>query len=108
MLRVFPVLYIYTVVPYNLTLSAEPSPKVAFGGNVTLTCSSEGGPSLNYTLVTPNKGNVTSQMLAVSNVMTDDAGVYYCVVTSEAGTSSLNITITGLYESADVNIFLKG
>ena len=81
--------------PYNITLSAEPSPKVAFGGNVTLTCSSGGGPSLNYTLVTPNKGNVTSQMLAVNNVMTDDAGVYYCVVTSEAGNASTSVTLSG-------------
>ena len=78
-----------------LSVEANPGLELTFGENVTLTCSSEGGPTLNYTWMLPDDTNVTSDMLFVNNVMTSDTGEYTCIVTSEAGNANTSVTLSG-------------
>ena len=84
-----------SVEPYDLSVEANPGLELTFGENVTLTCTSEGGPTLNYTWMLPDNTEVTSDMLSVNNVMTNDTGEYICIVTSEAGNANTSVTLSG-------------
>ena len=85
----------FLVQPYNLSVEANLGLELPFGENVTLTCTSQGGPTLNYTWMLPDNTNVTSDLLPVNNVMTNDTGEYTCIVTSEAGNASTSVTLSG-------------
>ena len=87
--------FLPSVEPYDLNVEANPGLELTFGENVTLTCTSEGGPTLNYTWMLPDDTTVTSDMLPVNNVMTNDTGEYTCIVTSEAGIASTSVTLSG-------------
>ena len=76
-------------------MEANPGLQLTFGKNVTLTCTSEGGPTLNYIWILPDDTNVTSNMLSVNNVMMNDTGEYICIVTSEAGIASTSVILSG-------------
>ena len=76
-------------------MEANPGLELTFGENVTLSCTSEGGPTLNYTWILPDDTNVTSNMLPVNNVMTNNTGEYTCIVTSEAGIARTSVTLSG-------------
>ena len=84
-----------SVEPYDLSVEANPGLELTFGENVTLTCTSEGGPTLDYIWILPDDTNVTSDMLFVNNVMMSDTGEYTCIVTSEAGIASTSVTLSG-------------
>ena len=87
--------FLPSVEPYDLSVEANPGLELTFGENVTLTCTSEGGPTLNYTWMLPDDTNVISDMLFVNNVMTSDTGEYTCIVTSEAGNANTSVTLSG-------------
>ena len=87
--------FLPSVEPYDLNVEANPGLELTFGENVTLTCTSEGGPTLNYTWMLPDDTNVTSEVLPVNNVTTNDTGEYTCIVTSEAGNASTSVTLSG-------------
>ena len=87
--------FLLSVEPYDLSVEANPGLELTFGENVTLTCTSQGGPTLNYTWMLPDNTEVTSDMLSVNNVMTNDTGEYICIVTSEAGNANTSVTLSG-------------
>ena len=77
-----------------MNISATPSTEVPTGTQLNLTCEAVGGPTLNVTWTTPSGPRVGST-ISVDSVTAVTAGDYTCEVTTEAGTTSDSITISG-------------
>ena len=82
------------VAPVIVNLTASPSMGVSQGSPLNLTCEAVGGPTLNVTWTTPTEPRV-GRVISIDSVTADDAGVYRCEVTSEAGTTNDSISIRG-------------
>ena len=65
------------------------------GDQLQLTCSSEGGPVLEYTWLLSGDTipNANTETLIINSVTTADAGDYTCSVTNDAGSDSNIITV---------------
>ena len=65
------------------------------GGQLQLTCVSEGGPELEYTWLMSGSmiDNVNNNTYIIINVTTSHGGDYTCNVTNNAGHDSKTITI---------------
>ena len=86
---------IRTVVPYNLTIEASPGVQVEYTAGLNLTCNAMGGPTLNYSWVLPNGMEEDGSVLVVNMVTEMEDGEYVCTVTSEAGSTSVSISVLG-------------
>ena len=83
----------FLVAPYDVVVMGDNT--YSQGQQLQLTCSSEGGPQLEYTWsflddVIPNQSNST---LTIDNVTTTDGGDYTCNVTNDAGVDYNTITV---------------
>jgi len=69
------------------------------GDELELTCSSGGGPDLEYSWSRTNtfSSNTTTNTntLTISNVATVDGGEYTCTVNNSAGTDTMTVTVFG-------------
>jgi len=70
------------------------------GDDLELTCSSEGGPDLEYSwsrMMNDFSISTTTNTstLMISDLATDDGGNYTCTVSNDAGTDSHTITVYG-------------
>jgi len=69
----------------------------SYGNQLELTCSSEGGPNLEYSWSRINTFSAitttNTSTLTISDLATVDGGNYTCTVTNDAGTSSATITV---------------
>ena len=63
------------------------------GNQLTLNCTSEGGPQLRYIWVFLGNIISNSSMLIIDNVTTTDGGNYTCTVTNDAGSSDAIVTV---------------
>ena len=63
------------------------------GSQLTLNCTSEGGPQLQYIWVLLGNIISNSSMLIIDNVTTTDGGNYTCTVTNDAGSSDAIVTV---------------
>ena len=81
------------------------------GEELELKCTSDGGPDLEYNwsrsgtseFEFPNDTVTNTSVLIVSNLSTDDGGLYTCNVTNDAGSSECSITIYGLLFTVHLN-----
>ena len=83
----------FSVAPYDVVVMGDNT--YSQGQLLQLTCSSEGGPLLEYTWlfsddVIPNQNTST---LTIDNVTTTDGGNYTCNVTNDAGVDYDTITV---------------
>ena len=63
------------------------------GSQLTLNCTSEGGPQLQYFWVFLGNIISNSSILIIDNVTTTDGGNYTCTVTNDAGSSDAIVTV---------------
>ena len=83
----------FSVAPYDVVVMGDNT--YTQGQQLQLTCSSEGGPQLEYTWifsddVIPNQNTNT---LTIDNVNTTNGGDYTCNVTNDAGVAYNTITV---------------
>ena len=81
------------------------------GSQLELTCSSEGGPDLEYSwsrMMNDFDNETTTgtdnNTLTIENVTTVDGGNYTCTVTNNAGSNSSSITVYGEFK---LNYFIQ-
>ncbi|KAL7852088.1 hypothetical protein SRHO_G00178730 [Serrasalmus rhombeus] len=86
--------------PKNISVSISPSGEIVKGSSVTLTCSSDGNPPVNYNWFKeggpPAVGS--AQNHSIINITADHTGLYYCVAHNDHGALS----------SAGVPVSFKG
>ena len=65
------------------------------GGQLQLTCVSEGGPELEYTWLMSGSmiDNVNDSTFIIDNLTTSDGGDYTCNVTNNAGYDTKTVTV---------------
>ena len=63
------------------------------GNQLTLNCTSEGGPQLQYIWVFLGNIISNSSMLIIDNITITDGGNYTCTVTNDAGSSDAIVTV---------------
>ena len=80
-----------TVAPYNVVVMGDSLYNQ--GEWLQLNCSSEGGPTLEYTWLLSDYMIANMSTLIIDNVNTTHAGDYTCNVTNYAGTDSNTITV---------------
>ena len=83
----------FSVAPYDVVIMENNT--YSQGQQLQLTCSSKGGPLLEYTWIfsddiIPNENDST---LTIDNVITTDGGNYTCNVTNDAGVDYDIITV---------------
>ena len=65
------------------------------GEQLELSCSSEGGPELEYTWLYLGSiiDDANTSMLIIANLTTSNGGNYTCVISNNAGSDSATVTI---------------
>ena len=89
MLRLFSSLF--SVAPYDTKVLGNIS--YSQGDQLTLNCTSEGGPQLEYSWEFLGDVISNSSMLIIDNVTTTHGGEYICIVTNNAETESEIVTV---------------
>ncbi len=85
----------FLVSPGDLAINATPSNVARFLTNVTLSCSSRGGPDNVYQWL-KNGMNTTigsQPELLISLVTAEDGGEYTCIVSNAAGVTNVSVTL---------------
>ncbi|KAL2086266.1 hypothetical protein ACEWY4_017325 [Coilia grayii] len=87
--------------PKNTSVVTAPPGVIQKGDTVTLTCSSDANPPVeNYTWFKVNQSTSvgSGQQYSISNIRSEDAGLYYCEARNEHGaenSSAVSITVKG-------------
>ena len=64
-----------------------------YGSGIELTCTSEGGPQLDYSWIFSNSEIETDAVLNIPVAAVSDGGDYTCNVTNDAGSDSNTTTV---------------
>ena len=86
-------LFVYSVAPYNVTIMGDNT--YSQGEQLQLSCSSEGGPELEYTWLFSGDmiDNANTSMITITNLTTSNGGDYTCNVSNDAGFDSDTVTV---------------
>ena len=76
--------------------------RYTYGSDIELTCSSEGGPQLEYSWIFLNTQVGNNSMLTISGVNVSSRGNYTCNVTNAAGYATNTITVYSELHNKDV------
>ena len=79
-----------SVAPYNVEITGLR--RYSYGSDIELTCTSEGGPQLEYNWMFVDQEVGNCSMLNISNATASNGGNYTCNVTNVAGYAT-NTTI---------------
>ena len=85
--------FFYSVAPYNVTITGDNT--YSQGEQLELSCSSEGGPELEYTWTFSGVmiDNANTSMLTIANITTYNGGEYTCSVRNDAGSDNDSVTV---------------
>ncbi|KAL1275312.1 hypothetical protein QQF64_034935, partial [Cirrhinus molitorella] len=98
-------------VPKNISVWISPAGLVLEGGSVTLSCSSDANPAVNYTWYRDTEGLLnpvqTGPNLTINNTNSTHSGRYYCTAENKHGTQNTSVLLDVQYApkntSAHVN-----
>ncbi|XP_059361359.1 myelin-associated glycoprotein-like [Carassius carassius] len=87
--------------PKNTSVSVLPSSSVLEGSSVTVTCSSEANPAVNYTWSRESEGQMkqlqTGDTLTFDRIDLKHRGWYYCTAHNQHGTQNSSVMLDILY-----------
>ena len=73
-----------------------------YGSDIELTCSSEGGPQLEYSWIFLDTQVGNYSIFNISSVNVSNGGEYTCTVTNAAGYATNTTTVYGELQNKDV------
>ena len=86
------ILILHTLVaPYNVEITGMR--RYSYGSDIELTCTSEGGPQLEYNWMFANQDVGNYSMLNISNATASNGRDYTCSVTNVAGYATNTTTV---------------
>ena len=87
----YPNLVLHTLVaPYNVEITGMR--RYSYGSDIELTCTSKGGPQLEYNWIFLVK-QVGNYSINISSVTVSSGGEYTCIVTNAAGFATNTTTV---------------
>ncbi|KAK2893107.1 hypothetical protein Q8A67_013095 [Cirrhinus molitorella] len=88
-------------VPKNISVWISPAGLVLEGGSVTLSCSSDANPAVNYTWYRDTEGLLnpvqTGPNLTINNTNSTYSGRYYCTAENKHGTQNTSVLLDVQY-----------
>ena len=84
---------IYVVAPYDVEINGMR--RYPYGSDIELTCTSEGGPQLDYSWIFSDNVTDNDAMLNIVSATVFNGGDYTCNVTNAAGYDSNTTTVYG-------------
>ena len=82
---------IYVVAPYDVEINGMR--RYPYGSDIELTCTSEGGPQLDYSWIFSDNVTDNDAMLNIVSATVFNGGDYTCNVTNDAGYDSNTTTV---------------
>ncbi|XP_036432870.1 sialic acid-binding Ig-like lectin 5 [Colossoma macropomum] len=80
--------------PKNTSVSVSPSGPVMFGSSVSLNCSSDGNPAVNYTWYRENGEQIeTGPSLTINKTDDTHSGLYYCRAQNQHGAQNSSVQL---------------
>ncbi|KAI4897129.1 hypothetical protein NFI96_010324 [Prochilodus magdalenae] len=80
--------------PRNTSISASPSGPVVLGSSVSLRCSSDGNPAVNYTWYKENGQQIeTGPSLTINQTNNTHSGLYYCRAQNQHGAQNSSVQL---------------
>ncbi|XP_059361353.1 Schwann cell myelin protein-like [Carassius carassius] len=94
--------------PKNTSVSVLPSSSVLEGSSVTLTCSSEANPAVNYTWSRESEGQMkqlqTGDTLTFDRIDLKHRGWYYCTAHNQHGTQNSSVMLDIQYSPKNTSV----
>ncbi|XP_072513976.1 B-cell receptor CD22-like [Salminus brasiliensis] len=94
--------------PKNVSVSISPSGEIVEGSSVTLTCSSDGNPPVEYNWFKGTSLVATGETFTMKNISSVNSGGYKCRSSNEHGEkSSDTVTLDVLYPPKSVSVSIS-
>uniref|UniRef100_A0A8C1MB42 Ig-like domain-containing protein n=1 Tax=Cyprinus carpio TaxID=7962 RepID=A0A8C1MB42_CYPCA len=94
--------------PKNTSVSVLPSSSVLEGSSVTLTCSSDANPAVNYTWSRESEGQMeqlqTGDTLTFARIHLKHRGWYYCTAQNQHGTQNSSVMLNIQYAPKNTSV----
>ncbi|XP_036431241.1 sialic acid-binding Ig-like lectin 10 [Colossoma macropomum] len=95
--------------PRKTSVSVSPSGPVMLGRSVTLNCSSDGNPAVNYTWYRENGEQIeTGPSLTINKTDDTHSGLYYCRAQNQHGAQNSSVQLDIQYAPKDVLVSPSG
>ncbi|XP_049325946.1 B-cell receptor CD22 [Astyanax mexicanus] len=94
--------------PKSTSVSISPSGEIVEGSSVTLNCSSDGNPPVQYTWYKGSSSVATGKTFTMNNISSVNSGEYKCNSSNDYGQiSSATVTLNVLYPPKSVSVSIS-
>ncbi|XP_053532343.1 B-cell receptor CD22 isoform X2 [Ictalurus punctatus] len=93
--------------PKNVSVSISPSGEIVEGSVVTLSCSSDANPPVDYTWFKGTSFKIKGKTYTVNQISSEDSGDYKCKSSNQHGEKYSETTVNVLYPPKDVSVSIS-
>ncbi|KAK2893108.1 hypothetical protein Q8A67_013096 [Cirrhinus molitorella] len=97
--------------PKNTSVRLNPAGLVLEGRSVTLSCSSDANPAVNYTWYRDTEGLLnpvqTGANLTINNINSTHSGRYYCTAENKHGTQNTSVLLDVQYAPKNISVWIS-
>ncbi|XP_066524979.1 B-cell receptor CD22-like [Hoplias malabaricus] len=91
--------------PGNTSVSVSPSGPVMWGSSVSLSCSSDGNPAVNYTWFRENEEQIeTGPTFSITETNDTHSGLYYCRAQNQHGSQNSSVQLDVQYAPKNTSV----
>ncbi|XP_066524424.1 myelin-associated glycoprotein-like isoform X1 [Hoplias malabaricus] len=91
--------------PRKISVSASPSASVIWGSSVSLSCSSDGNPAVNYTWFRENGEQIeTGPSFSITETNDTHSGLYYCRAQNQHGSQNSSVQLDVQYAPRKISV----